>query len=67
MDMHDRQRHSPYQPGCLLDNRDARGIADALIRVINSERGDTLDLGELAAVVNFVRQGPFAMVSSSGE
>jgi hypothetical protein len=64
IDMEDRQRHRVYQPGRLVDSRDARAFADALQRAIDGEHGDTgeMDLGALAAVVNFVRDGPFAIV-----
>jgi hypothetical protein len=57
IDMHDRQRHALYEPGRLVDSRDARAFADALTRVINGEHGGSgeIDLGALAAVANFVR------------
>lgn len=35
IDMHERQRHALYEPGRLVDSRDARAFAAALERVIN--------------------------------
>jgi hypothetical protein len=49
--------------GGLVDRRNARAFADALQRAIDGGHGDgEVDLGALAAVVNFVRDGPFAIL-----
>jgi hypothetical protein len=64
VDTGNRQRHSVYQPGRLADSRDARAFAAAFQRSIDGEHGDTgeMDPGALAAVVNVVRDGPFAIL-----
>jgi hypothetical protein len=53
--------HSVYAPGRVVAKTDAWAFATALERVINGEAGDSgeLDLGALAALVNFLRGGAF--------
>jgi hypothetical protein len=53
--------HGVYAPGRIVTKRDARAFAAALERMINGEKADSgeLDLGALAAVVNFLRGGAF--------
>jgi hypothetical protein len=61
MNTFDRSLHSTYGPGRAVRRRDAMAFAEALERVINGETVDSgeLDLGALAAVVNFLRGGAF--------
>src|SRR5262249_25611116 len=50
-----------YGPGQLVFPSDARELAAALERVVNSNRGDgeDLDLASMVRVINFLRQGAF--------
>ena len=53
--------HAIYGPGRAVMARDARGLAKALERLVNSSRFDELevDLAPLVELVNFVRGGAF--------
>jgi len=50
-----------YGPGQAVASRDARGLARALERLVNSEKLDPaeIDLAPLVALVNFLRGGAF--------
>jgi hypothetical protein len=54
-------RQRDYGPGHAVAARDARGLATALERLVNSEKLDRveIDLAPLVALVNFLRGGAF--------
>jgi hypothetical protein len=53
--------HATYPPGRSVIARDARSLAKALERLVNSERldGGEVDFAPLAQLVNFLRGGAF--------
>ena len=57
----DLSRHSNYLPGRAVSARDARALANALERLVNSEDmdRDDVDLGPFVQLVNFLRGGAF--------
>jgi hypothetical protein len=48
---------SPVRAAAFVLKQDARRLAVALERVVNSETADELDLGEIVGQVNFLRDG----------
>ena len=55
-----RRRQSVYRPGLIVRTLDARELAAALERFINSDHPfDEIALEFVAAVINFARRGAF--------